>query len=85
MITVGLKMCVSPDRQAVFREAVALGEEADRARAAGHRVTLLLRNPRLAAHEEAVLVGGNVIEPEQAGCVWATSALPGSDSCSCRR
>ena len=32
-------------RQAVFREAVALGEEAHRACAAGHGVALLLRNP----------------------------------------
>src|SRR6476620_8574496 len=51
--------------QAVFGEAVALGEESHGARAAGHCVAFLLCNPSLAANEETVFVRRNKIEPEK--------------------
>ena len=51
--------------QTVFREAVALGEEANRGSAAGHSVPLLRCNPRLAANVKPVLIRRHVVELKQ--------------------
>jgi len=52
-------------RNAFFREAVALPEEARRLGAGGHRETLLRGKPGLASNPDAVLVLGNIIDLEQ--------------------
>src|SRR5207302_2252658 len=51
--------------QARFGEAIALPEKAHRRGAAGHGEAFLLRIPRLAPQEKAVLIARNVIDFEK--------------------